>query len=251
MTLDAGSPTFPNTVDAPRPPRPTKAQGRTAGRWEAARRRPQDPESAPAANGRAPSGMREEAPRPGASFSAPPNGCGTPPRTPGNRRSSSSPAWRPTACTTTQAPAAGDHPPASAGSRAGECMIVCNDATVERGGTYYPMTVKKHVRAQEDRPGENHCRASYLVRLRRSLPPTVGTTSSPDRGPPSAASSTTRPPCRGSASPRSPAVMGMCNRRRRLHAGQCPTKDRHRSRKQGHDLPRRPAAGERRPSAST
>ncbi|KAB2849322.1 MAG: methylcrotonoyl-CoA carboxylase [Hyphomicrobiaceae bacterium] len=29
-----------------------------------------------------------------------------------------------------------------------ECMIVCNDATV-KGGTYYPMTVKKHVRAQE------------------------------------------------------------------------------------------------------
>ena len=29
-----------------------------------------------------------------------------------------------------------------------ECMIVCNDATV-KGGTYFPMTVKKHVRAQE------------------------------------------------------------------------------------------------------
>ncbi|MCW5656067.1 MAG: methylcrotonoyl-CoA carboxylase [Burkholderiaceae bacterium] len=29
-----------------------------------------------------------------------------------------------------------------------ECMIVCNDATV-KGGTYYPMTVKKHLRAQE------------------------------------------------------------------------------------------------------
>src|SRR4029434_10361402 len=29
-----------------------------------------------------------------------------------------------------------------------ECLIVCNDATV-KGGTYYPMTVKKHVRAQE------------------------------------------------------------------------------------------------------
>ena len=28
------------------------------------------------------------------------------------------------------------------------CMIVCNDATV-KGGTYYPMTVKKHIRAQE------------------------------------------------------------------------------------------------------
>ena len=29
-----------------------------------------------------------------------------------------------------------------------ECVIVCNDATV-KGGTYYPVTVKKHVRAQE------------------------------------------------------------------------------------------------------
>src|SRR5690606_7467756 len=29
-----------------------------------------------------------------------------------------------------------------------ECMIVVNDATI-KGGTYFPMTVKKHVRAQE------------------------------------------------------------------------------------------------------
>lgn len=29
-----------------------------------------------------------------------------------------------------------------------ECMIVANDATV-KGGTYFPMTIKKHVRAQE------------------------------------------------------------------------------------------------------
>lgn len=29
-----------------------------------------------------------------------------------------------------------------------ECMIVANDATV-KGGTYYPLTVKKHLRAQE------------------------------------------------------------------------------------------------------
>ncbi|MBD0322750.1 MAG: methylcrotonoyl-CoA carboxylase [Aldersonia sp.] len=32
--------------------------------------------------------------------------------------------------------------------RGRECMIVANDATV-KGGTYYPMTVKKHLRAQE------------------------------------------------------------------------------------------------------
>ena len=29
-----------------------------------------------------------------------------------------------------------------------ECVIVCNDATV-KGGTYFPLTVKKHLRAQE------------------------------------------------------------------------------------------------------
>ena len=29
-----------------------------------------------------------------------------------------------------------------------ECVVVANDATV-KGGTYYPMTVKKHLRAQE------------------------------------------------------------------------------------------------------
>ncbi|MFV0681363.1 carboxyl transferase domain-containing protein [Ottowia sp.] len=29
-----------------------------------------------------------------------------------------------------------------------DCMVVCNDATV-KGGTYYPITVKKHLRAQE------------------------------------------------------------------------------------------------------
>lgn len=29
-----------------------------------------------------------------------------------------------------------------------ECVIVANDATI-KGGTYYPVTVKKHLRAQE------------------------------------------------------------------------------------------------------
>lgn len=29
-----------------------------------------------------------------------------------------------------------------------ECLIICNDATI-KGGTYYPETVKKHIRAQE------------------------------------------------------------------------------------------------------
>ncbi|MBK9002903.1 MAG: methylcrotonoyl-CoA carboxylase [Sphingomonadales bacterium] len=42
-----------------------------------------------------------------------------------------------------------------------ECMIVCNDATV-KGGTYYPLTVKKHLRAQEIAM-ENRLSCIYLV----------------------------------------------------------------------------------------
>ncbi|MDN3646665.1 carboxyl transferase domain-containing protein [Pontixanthobacter aestiaquae] len=42
-----------------------------------------------------------------------------------------------------------------------QAMIVCNDATV-KGGTYYPMTVKKHLRAQEIAQ-ENNLPCVYLV----------------------------------------------------------------------------------------
>uniref|UniRef100_A0A1B0D136 methylcrotonoyl-CoA carboxylase n=2 Tax=Phlebotomus papatasi TaxID=29031 RepID=A0A1B0D136_PHLPP len=42
-----------------------------------------------------------------------------------------------------------------------ECMIVANDATV-KGGTYYPVTVKKHLRAQEIAQ-ENRLPCVYLV----------------------------------------------------------------------------------------
>jgi 3-methylcrotonyl-CoA carboxylase beta subunit len=42
-----------------------------------------------------------------------------------------------------------------------ECVIVCNDATV-KGGTYYPMTVKKHLRAQEI-AARNRLPCLYLV----------------------------------------------------------------------------------------
>ncbi|MBL8470637.1 MAG: methylcrotonoyl-CoA carboxylase [Rhodocyclaceae bacterium] len=42
-----------------------------------------------------------------------------------------------------------------------ECMIVANDATV-KGGTYYPITVKKHLRAQEIAE-QNHLPCIYLV----------------------------------------------------------------------------------------
>jgi 3-methylcrotonyl-CoA carboxylase beta subunit len=42
-----------------------------------------------------------------------------------------------------------------------DCMVVCNDATV-KGGTYYPMTVKKHLRAQEIAE-QNNLPCIYLV----------------------------------------------------------------------------------------
>jgi 3-methylcrotonyl-CoA carboxylase beta subunit len=42
-----------------------------------------------------------------------------------------------------------------------ECMVVANDATV-KGGTYYPITVKKHLRAQEI-AGQNRLPCIYLV----------------------------------------------------------------------------------------
>ncbi|MGB0127157.1 MAG: carboxyl transferase domain-containing protein [Rhodocyclaceae bacterium] len=42
-----------------------------------------------------------------------------------------------------------------------ECLIVANDATV-KGGSYYPVTVKKHLRAQEI-ARENHLPCIYLV----------------------------------------------------------------------------------------
>ena len=61
----------------------------------------------------------------------------------------------------------GDEVPAAGiitgiGSIAGrECMVVVNDATV-KGGTYYPITVKKHLRAQEV-ARENNLPCVYLV----------------------------------------------------------------------------------------
>ena len=42
-----------------------------------------------------------------------------------------------------------------------ECVIVANDATV-KGGSYYPLTVKKHLRAQAI-AAENNLPCIYLV----------------------------------------------------------------------------------------
>jgi 3-methylcrotonyl-CoA carboxylase beta subunit len=65
---------------------------------------------------------------------------------PGSRFWRSAPRRR-TGCMTARRPAAGSI--AGVGRVMGrEVMVVCNDATV-KGGTYYPITVKKHLRAQE------------------------------------------------------------------------------------------------------
>src|SRR5258705_5933122 len=51
-----------------------------------------------------------------------------------------------------------------------ECVVVANDATI-KGGTYYPMTVKKHLRAQ-DIARQNNLPCVYMVDSRGAfLPP--------------------------------------------------------------------------------
>merc|ERR1712079_604385 len=45
--------------------------------------------------------------------------------------------------------------------RGRDCMVVANDATV-KGGSYYPITVRKHLRAQEI-ARENNSPCIYLV----------------------------------------------------------------------------------------
>jgi 3-methylcrotonyl-CoA carboxylase beta subunit len=89
-----------------------------------------------------------------------------------------------------------------------ETMIVCNDATV-KGGTYYPMTVKKHLRAQEIAL-QNRLPCVYLVdsaaRTCRTRPRSFPTASI------SAASSTTRRRCRPKGIAQIACVMGSAPR---------------------------------------
>jgi 3-methylcrotonyl-CoA carboxylase beta subunit len=80
-----------------------------------------------------------------------------------------------------------------------ECVIVCNDATV-KGGTYYPVTVKKHLRAQEI-AAENRLPCIYLVDSGGANLPNQDEVF-PDREH-FGASSSTRPISRRAAFPRS------------------------------------------------
>ena len=77
------------------------------------------------------------------------------------------------------------------------CMVVANDATV-KGGTYFPMTVKKHLRAQEV-AAAFRLPCCYLVDS--GAPTFPSRTRSSRTGTTSAASSSTRRGCRRPASP--------------------------------------------------
>ena len=128
--------------------------------------------------------------------------------------------------------------PASAASRAATCMIVANDATV-KGGTYYPLTVKKHLRAQEVAL-QNHLPCVYLVDSGGAFLPLQADVF-PDR---EHFGRIFFNQARMSAEAHSADRRGdgLVHGRRRLRAGDV-GRDHHR---QGHrhDLPRRPAARE-------
>jgi 3-methylcrotonyl-CoA carboxylase beta subunit len=97
-----------------------------------------------------------------------------------------------------------------------ECVIVANDATV-KGGTYYPMTVKKHLRAQEVAL-QNHLPCIYLVDSGGAFLPKQDERPADRRG------------------------SRLLHRRRRVRA--CDERRGGDRPESGHDLPRRPAAGE-------
>ena len=106
--------------------------------------------------------------------------------------------------------------PASAASPGRECMIVANDATV-KGGTYYPLTVKKHLRAQEIARAEPS--ALHLSgRFRRRQPAATRTRCFPTASI-SAASSSTRRNMSAAGIPQIAVRDGLLHRGRRLCAG--------------------------------
>ena len=122
--------------------------------------------------------------------------------------------------------------------RGRDCVIVCNDATI-KGGTYYPMTVKKHLRAQEI-ARENRLPCIYLVDSGgANLPQWPEVFPGPRALRPHLLQS-------GDAVlARHPADRlrdGLMHGGRRLRAGDV-GRGHHRA-QAGHDLPRRPAAGE-------
>ncbi len=118
-----------------------------------------------------------------------------------------------------------------------ECVIVANDATV-KGGTYFPMTVKKHVRAQEI-ARSNNLPCLYLVDSGGAFLP-LQDEIFPD-------SRAFRPHLLqpgqhvGRGHPADRRRHGILHRRRRLRPGH-ERREHHRP-QAGHHLPRRPALG--------
>ena len=119
-----------------------------------------------------------------------------------------------------------------------ECVIVANDATI-KGGTYYPMTVKKHLRAQ-DIARQNNLPCVYMVDSGGAFLPHAG------RDFPGRAAF--RPHLLQSGADVGAGHSadrhrdGLLHRGRRLCAGDV-GREHHRA-QSGHDLPRRSAAGE-------
>ena len=141
------------------------------------------------------------------------------------------------ACTTAQAPSAGLV--CGIGRvRGREVVVVANDATV-KGGTYFPITVKKHLRAQEIAL-ENHLPCVYLVDSGGAFLPLQAEVF-PDRDHFGRIfyNQARMSAARHRAGERRP---GLLHRRRRVRAGD-ERRDDHRE-GPGHDLPRRPAARE-------
>ena len=155
------------------------------------------------------------------------------------RRSSSSRRWPPRSMYDGDAPGAGHRHRHRPRVRAASASIVANDATV-KGGTYYPMTVKKHLRAQEVAL-HNRLPCIYLVDSGGAFLPLQDEVF-PDREHfgriffnQATMSARGHPADRRGAWARAPPAAPTCP------AMSDETRDRPRA---GHDLPRRPAAGE-------
>src|SRR5262249_6704523 len=87
-----------------------------------------------------------------------------------------------------------------------ECIVIANDATI-KGGTYYPMTVKKHLRAQ-DIARENHLPCVYIVDSRGAVLPLQDEIFPDERH--FARTSNTRAPMSALGIPQIAIVMGSC-----------------------------------------
>ena len=119
-----------------------------------------------------------------------------------------------------------------------ECVIVANDATI-KGGTYYPMTVKKHLRAQ-DIARQNNLPCVYMVDSGGAFLPMQDEIFPDERHFGRIFYNQAQMSAQGI--PQIADRDGLLHRRRRLCAGDV-GREHHRA-QPGHHLPRRPAAGE-------